>query len=119
MKWSTAAGNSVDASSPAVANGVVLWVATTGSVGSEDDSIYAYSLGVVASLKRPSPSSLRPNYTLKVTAYVGARGRRTTKNRPRTGTSLFSNASRGQPALRAFEPQVTVTFLLAAALATP
>jgi hypothetical protein len=35
-------------------------------VGSDDNSIYAYSLGVVLGPIRPSASSLHPNYSLKV-----------------------------------------------------
>jgi hypothetical protein len=44
-----------------VANGVVY-------VGSGDGKLYAYSLGGVSGPMRPFPSSLSPNYSLKVSA---------------------------------------------------
>jgi outer membrane protein assembly factor BamB len=58
--WTATTGFNI-LSSPAVANGVVY-------VGSGDESIYAYSLGVVLGPIRPKPSSLHPNYSLKVSA---------------------------------------------------
>jgi outer membrane protein assembly factor BamB len=58
VKWMHTTGGLV-VSSPTVANGVVY-------VGSGDESIYAYSLGVVLGPIRPKPSSLHPNYSLKV-----------------------------------------------------
>ncbi|HEY8673711.1 MAG TPA: PQQ-binding-like beta-propeller repeat protein [Candidatus Dormibacteraeota bacterium] len=58
--WTGTTGGPVD-SSPAVANGVVY-------VGSGDGKLYAYSLGGVSGPMRPFPSSLSPNYSLKVSA---------------------------------------------------
>jgi outer membrane protein assembly factor BamB len=58
--WSASTGGALLAS-PTVANGVVY-------VGSGDDSVYAYSLGVVLAPNRPKPSSLHPNLGLTVRA---------------------------------------------------
>jgi outer membrane protein assembly factor BamB len=58
--WEAATGAAIF-SSPTVANGAVY-------VGSGDDSVYAYSLGVVSGPNRPKLSSLHPNYSLEVTA---------------------------------------------------